>query len=102
MGGCPDRGGRQATDQEDLPLPIVFHHSSTFPHKKLWPAQGGDGRLGSTSETTYDVVTTSKDEGSLQNVPEDPNLTCPVCCKKFRKGQIQKYRRHADTCQAHP
>ena len=31
---------------------------------------------------------------TLEHVPFDPNLTCPYCQKVFRKGQIQKFKKH--------
>ena len=31
---------------------------------------------------------------TLEHVPRDPNLTCPYCQKVFRKGEIQKFRKH--------
>ena len=31
---------------------------------------------------------------TLEHVPFDPNLTCPYCQKVFRKGEIQKFKRH--------
>ena len=30
--------------------------------------------------------------------PFDPNLVCPMCRKQFRIGEIQRYRRHVNTC----
>ena len=30
--------------------------------------------------------------------PFDPNLVCPMCKKQFRIGEIQKFRRHVNTC----
>ena len=30
--------------------------------------------------------------------PYDPNLICPMCMKKFRIGEIQKFKRHVNTC----
>ena len=34
----------------------------------------------------------------LYAVPFDPNLTCPICNKMFRVGEIQMFRKHVDTC----
>ena len=31
-------------------------------------------------------------------VPLDPNLKCPICGKVFKKGRIQKYKRHVQMC----
>ena len=46
------------------------------------------------------VVTEVGDESShrmtLRHVPYDPNLTCPMCNKRFRYGEIQKYRLHVN------
>ena len=33
-------------------------------------------------------------EMTLEHVPLDLNLTCPYCQKVFRKGEIQKFKRH--------
>ena len=30
--------------------------------------------------------------------PFDPNLVCPVCRRQFRIGEIQKFKRHVNTC----
>ena len=30
--------------------------------------------------------------------PFDPNLVCPMCRKKFRIGEIQKFKKHVSTC----
>ena len=35
---------------------------------------------------------------SSGEAPPDPNLVCPVCGNAFRKGEIQKYKRHIETC----
>ena len=35
---------------------------------------------------------------TLEHVPYDPNLTCPYCQKVFRKGEIQKFKRHVASC----
>ena len=32
-------------------------------------------------------------------IPYDPNLICPKCGKQFRRGEIQKLRKHHDGCQ---
>ena len=46
------------------------------------------------------VVTEVGDESSRQltmhHIPYDPNLTCPMCNKRFRIGEIQKYRAHVN------
>ena len=46
------------------------------------------------------VATEVGDESSRQltmhHIPYDPNLTCPMCDKRFRIGEIQKYRAHVN------
>ena len=46
------------------------------------------------------VATKVGDESSHQltmhHIPYDPNLTCPMCDKRFRIGEIQKYRMHVN------
>ena len=32
-------------------------------------------------------------------IPFDPNLVCPKCGRQFRRGEIQKLRKHHITCQ---
>ncbi len=33
------------------------------------------------------------------DAPFDPNLICPLCMRNFRIEEIQKYRKHVNTCQ---
>jgi len=46
------------------------------------------------------VATEVGDESSRQltmhHIPYDPDLTCPMCNKRFRIGEIQKYRAHVN------
>ena len=30
--------------------------------------------------------------------PFDPNLVCPMCRRQFRIGEIQKFKKHVNTC----
>ena len=36
---------------------------------------------------------------TMQQKPFDPNLVCPMCTRKFRIGEIQKFRAHVDACE---
>ena len=36
---------------------------------------------------------------TMVHKPFDPNLVCPMCGKKHRIGEIQKFRVHVDTCE---
>ncbi len=38
-------------------------------------------------------------ESMAPDAPFDPNLICPLCMRNFRVGEIQKYKKHVDTCQ---
>ncbi len=38
-------------------------------------------------------------ESIAPNAPFDPNLICPLCMRNFRVGEIQKYKKHVNTCQ---
>ena len=31
-------------------------------------------------------------------IPFDPNLVCPKCGRQFRRGEIQKFRKHHEGC----
>ena len=35
---------------------------------------------------------------TMEHKPYDPNLVCPMCGKKHRIGEIQKFRAHVDSC----
>ena len=63
--------------------------------------EGGnlDQNLDSVIHAQAETVKTEVgDESSrrltMRHVPYDPNLTCPMCNKRFRIGEIQKYRAH--------
>ena len=47
-----------------------------------------------------EVVATGRDEHrlTLSEIPFDPFLECLYCNQKFRYGEIQKYRKHVNTC----
>ena len=35
---------------------------------------------------------------TMEHSPYDPNLVCPMCGKRHRVGEIQKFRKHVATC----
>ena len=45
-----------------------------------------------------DMLDEDGGEGEVTGIPYDPNLTCVVCQKVFRIGEIQLYRTHTETC----
>eukprot|EP00731_Ephydatia_muelleri_P005071 Em0002g1247a len=55
--------------------------------------------------TPYPVEASQYQAGgmaSLVDIPFDPNLQCPICQRKFRKGEIQLYRQHVELCKNNP
>ena len=99
--------GRCATDQavsddDDLPPPVL--HQQPGPGVNMEPVSGV--RMGSRSGTVANITPhytstggeSRKSETTQQHIPEDPNLTCPVCHMRFKKGEIQRYKRHVEKC----
>ena len=48
--------------------------------------------------TTYAIKDGTDMNVLSEYAPLDPNLKCPVCGNIFKKGEIQKFKRHAETC----
>ena len=46
-----------------------------------------------------EVSTDNVHKMTIQHSPFDPNLVCPMCGKKHRLGEIQKFRVHVDGCE---
>ena len=82
----------------------VFTSTSSLEGKKLLkPIE--TGRLGITHEikemADYVRAEVSEDNEQLktmEHLPYNPNLVCPMCKKRHRVWEIQKYRKHVDTC----
>ena len=47
-------------------------------------------------QMTRSPPTHSDDEDNILSLPYDPNLVCPKCGKRYRIGQIQRFKRHAE------
>ena len=47
---------------------------------------------------TDQVSENRSDMKTMELKPFDPNLSCPICGKVHRIGEIQKFRRHVDMC----
>ena len=84
------------------PLYTFSHSSLIFPHTGSFSPST---RLGITHEikemADYVRAEVSEDNEQLKTMehsPYDPNLVCPMCKKSHRVGEIQKYRKHVDTC----
>ena len=48
----------------------------------------------------HDVIEEMEEGGGheVTGTPYDPNLTCVICQKMFRIGEIQRYRTHTENC----
>ena len=76
--------GVPLSDQETLQL--VGHTNRVPPPSTLGLVQD----IGSTDGRGF--------EETHSPAPLDPNLKCPLCGIVFKKGRIQNYRQHVETC----
>ena len=76
--------GVPLSDQEALQL--VEHTNRVPPPSTLGLVQD----IGSTDGRGF--------EETNSPAPLDPNLKCSKCAKYFKKGRIQKYKHHVETC----
>ena len=51
------------------------------------------------SAVKEEVSDDNKNKVTLEHMPYDPNLVCPLCGKEHRIGEIQKFRLHVDNCE---
>ena len=70
-----DQNSPSVSQSNDVAKEMDLHGAKGIPN-------AGDGTIGSSSS----------------GAPFDPNLSCPVCRKTFRMGEIQKFKRHVETC----
>jgi hypothetical protein len=56
---------------------------------------GIDGDIVSAAD---EVKTQVGGAAQVEEAPDDPNLECPTCGRKFKIGQIQMFRQHAASC----
>lgn len=59
---------------------------------------GIDKQINKMAGDVIDEVTKGERMMTMEHKPFDPNLVCPMCGKKHRIGEIQKFRRHVDQC----
>ena len=92
---------------EGVPLPpnqpYEYGAAVTSHSNKSLPSFVTDTALEFELHDISHVATTIKDGTGMDvlseyNAPLDPNLKCPVCGNIFKKGEIQKFKRHAETC----
>jgi hypothetical protein len=50
------------------------------------------------AEVIQEVSGGRRDANTDPKRPFDPNLVCPMCRRKFRIGEIQKFKKHVSTC----
>ena len=102
----------QKSMEEQLPAPIyppaAVEYDRDHDRQREYYDQEGDNLmldLGSDIQDNAEMIRgevgpyKGRDrQMTLEHVPFDPNLTCPYCQKVFRKGEIQKFKRHVATC----
>ena len=102
----------QKSMEEQLPAPIyppaAVEYDRDHDRQRGYYDQEGDNLmldLGSDIQDNAEMIRgevgpyKGRDrQMTLEHVPFDPNLTCPYCQKVFRKGEIQKFKRHVATC----
>lgn len=81
-----------STDSENDILPEDDEHSNQL-------QRGVDDDIHKQAAAVMKQVSGSRHQVKT-NVwrPYDPNLICPMCMKKFRIGEIQKFKRHVNIC----
>lgn len=110
------QNGSNSVQEQYLPklAPVygVHEHSQYFPlHRpenadKVYPYSAGPnydkkyshGTQGKAEERNVFASITNQSDGVDSFIPYDPNLKCQFCQLCFRKGEIQLYRYHSQTC----
>ena len=88
----------------DTPLlpPSSTHKTTSMPERHSYTDDNGPfDKIGDDiHHEAAEVVATGRDERrfTLTEIPFDPFLECLYCNQKFRYGEIQKYRKHVNTC----
>ena len=96
----PRRGGGGG----GLAAPDPQEQSISMPPMPVRREEEDDGILYGLEEdihsSAHEVVETGRDERTytLTSIPFDPFLECLYCNRKFRYGEIQKYRKHVNNC----
>ena len=103
------------------PVAAVFNHPNTATHQSLQPSdqypqfqddssdvaenpliEGIDKDVLSAQDEVHkmyaDPNESINDPEQCFEIPYDPNLICPKCGKQFRRGEIQKFRKHHEGC----
>ena len=107
------RGWQHGTDQRVYancqPHPGVSAQQSNRPMKSssnVLPSSNGSksfdlATAGIDNEISNVLVKLQREESMFetsQDAPVDPNLHCLVCRTTFKKGEIQKFKRHVVSC----
>ena len=70
-------------------LPVQPHQPQQQYHHAISDSQHRDDAARMDQPTSY---------GQPIELPYDPNLVCPKCGRRFRRGEIQKFRKHHEGC----
>ena len=113
---CEADGARQEDDSDDgLPPPIplhqMHHHAYSAPVLPLSqpkalqctvPSSDKLQHVGGGTSCIGDVIKEGNDRRGFVDTdspaPLDQNLKCLLCGKVFKKGRIQNFRLHVETC----
>ena len=91
---------QRSVGDEPQPGPAAQHQRDVA-MKEQKERVGSDKLTPGINTEVQNVVKGVLDDGAMGKVtgiPYDPNLTCVVCGKVFRIGEIQLYRNHTMTC----
>ena len=100
--------GKFPHQETATPTPDCVHHGRGKTDSILKPSDtsldgnqlevGIDHDINTAADDVKNQVGGRKGSGQDEIAPFDPNLECPTCGKRFRIGQIQKFRHHAAEC----
>ena len=101
----PARHVSHDNSDDDLPEPVVLnvHHlSSPVGHNSHIRARAmSHPHPHPMAPSVYaNVEGDGKTSLAEPNIPVDPNLTCPVCGRQFRIGEIQMFKQHVHQCRS--
>ena len=96
--GRERRGSAPTWDAEDSRAlherqhDLQFNHPTNLTKVRPLPIPKGD-------QSAVPPANSSEGGGhEVTGTPYDPNLTCVICQKMFRIGEIQRYRTHTENC----
>ena len=83
--------GTDSTDSGDQPQHLIQPQPRQQPQP--FPEYGSNCETAAKTPEPH-----IENKRSTNRRPYDPNLVCPVCIRQFHLGDIQKFKRHVNTC----